>query len=133
MVDVSKLQFYSEDVSDKIAMFSSNTDSSGSGIGIQGKMTAAAPSDPSQVATTIASIANPYGKKCLMTLSWSLDGISYFPQNQPAYYYNAGYSGYYWQALGFGGCSDSTIYFGVDSQYTASQTIYFQFALDSPT
>jgi len=133
MADVTKLQFYSEDVTDKIAVYSTNDDSSGSGIGIKGSMTAVAPASPADIATTIATIPNPYGKRCLMTLSWSLDGVNYFPQNQPAYYYNATFASYFWQALGFGGCSDSTIYFGTDSQFTSNQTVYFIFALDSPT
>lgn len=132
MVDATKVQFYSGDVTDKIAVFSTNTDSSSNGIGIQGSMTAVA-GVPSVGALTTANIPNPYGKRCLMTLSWSLDAVNYYPMNQPAYYYNATDASYYWQAEAFGGCSDSTIYFGVFSQYTANQTVYFQFALDSPS
>lgn len=131
--NLDKIAYTNVFPSDKVAMYSTTTDSSGSGIGIGGSMTAVAPSSASVTQTTIASLANPYGRKCLMTLSWSLDKLNWYPQNMPIFYFNSTDKSYYWQALAFGGCSDDTIYFGVDSQYTSDQTIYFQFALDSPT
>lgn len=131
-VDETKLQLYSGSTTDKIAVFSSKTDSSG--IGTNATATIGPVVDPTDTPEVrMFSIDNPYGKKCLMTLSWSPDGVSYYPQNQPVYYYNATFSGYYWKALGFGGCSDSKIYFGISTQYNDTQNVYFQFALDSPT
>ena len=133
-IDPSKVQFSTLDQVDKIAMYSSTTDSSGGGIGIGAQATIAAATAPVFNPTVyMFNIPNPYGKRCLMTLSWSPDGVNYYPQNVPVFYFNATDLSYYWKALGFGGCSDSTIYFGVTTQYTSSQTIYFQFALDSPT
>jgi hypothetical protein len=131
MVNLAKLNFYSGDTTDKIAVYSLTDDSSG--IGKAANMDIPAADSPDSPQVFIASLDNPYGKKCLMTLSWSVDNVNFYPQNTPIYYYNATFAGYYWRALGFGGCSDDKIYFGCTTSYDSAQTIYFQFALDSPT
>lgn len=133
IANYDKIAFTSYFSNDKVAMYSTLTDSSGEGIGIGASLIATAPASAEDIQLTTASIPNPYGRRCLMTLSWSLDRINFYPMNTPIFYFNATFQEYLWQALAFGGCSDSTIYFGVDSQYTSSQTVYFQFALDSPT
>lgn len=132
-VDATKTQMETTHQVDKVAMYSSTTDSSGDGIGIGGSFVAAAASSLPFTTITTASVPNPYGKKCLMTLSWSVDNINYHPMNVPIFYFNASYNSYFWRALAAGGCSDDTIYFSVTSQYDQDQIIYFQFALDSPT
>jgi hypothetical protein len=119
-LDVTKVQFETVNDVDKIAYNSS------------GSLTAAAASPPS-ANVTVATIANPYGKRCLMTFSWSLDNVNFYPMNVPIFYYNSSNLEYQWQALGFGGCSDSLIYLCCTTQYGSPQTIYVQFAVDSPT
>lgn len=119
-LDVTKVRFETINDVDKIAYSAA------------GSLTANAASPPLSNVTT-ATIANPYGKKCLMTLSWSLDNVNFYPTNVPIFYYNASQQGYLWQALGFGGCSDSLIYLSCTSQYGSAQTVYVQFAVDSPT
>lgn len=119
-LDVTKAQFETVNDVDKIAYNAS------------GSLTATAASPPSSTVTT-ATIPNPYGKRCLMTLSWSLDNINYYPTNVPIFYYNSGLQSYLWQALGFGGCSDSSIYLCCTTQYGSPQTVFIQFAVDSPT
>lgn len=129
--DVLKSQFISTHQVDKVALYSTMED--GLGYTARGTLAVGTPADPVFGGVYWASVANPYGRKCLMTLSWSVDGVNFYPQNVPLFYYNATHLAYYWQALGFGGCSDSLVYLACTTQYTADQTMYVQFALDSPT
>lgn len=129
-VDATKTQFSTTYEVDKIALYSTTTD--GQGYTSGASITVGAAALPSTTVFT-GSVANPYGKKCLPTLCWSLDGVNFYPQNVPIFYFNATYASYFWRALAFMGCSDSTLYVGVTSQYGSSQTIYIQLALDSPT
>lgn len=131
-LDPTKIQFATVDFVDKVPIYSTKTDNSGGVIGSDGFLSALAASPPnSQV--TYATITNPYGKRCLITLSWSLDHVNYYPVNVPIFYYDAVHAEYLWQAVGFAGCSDSLIYLCCTSQYGSPQTVYMQFALDSPT
>lgn len=130
LANQSKVLYTSYFNADKIAVYSSKTDSSGIGAGGSLAVVAATPPDNS---ITVATIANPYGRKCLPTMSWSLDDTNFYPMNIPIYYYNATFQEYLWQALGFMGCSDSLIYICCTTAYGSAQTMYVQFALDSPT
>jgi len=131
-VDPTKVQFSSTYIVDKIAMYSTKED--GQGYTSNGNITIPAASGLPFADVDYITIANPYGRKCLITLSWSLDGINYYPQNVPIFYFNVAHNSYYWRALSFGGCSDSTLVLGITTQYDVGpQTIYLQFALDSPS
>lgn len=133
-LDPTKAQFTTTLAVDKIPVYSTKTD--GQGFGGNASMSVGVVQGNANVTTTIyiATLVNPYGKRCLVTFSWSLDGVNYYPQNIPIYYFNATYQEFLWQALGFGGCSDSTVYFCCSTQYdVAPQTMYLQIALDSPT
>lgn len=115
---------------DKVAVYSTKDSSSGIGAGGSLSVTAGVPPNNSVV---YASIPNPYGRKGLMTMSWSLDNVNYYPANVPIFYYNATFASYLWQALGFMGCSDSLIYICCTTAFGSAQTMYVQFAMDSPT
>jgi hypothetical protein len=115
---------------DKIATYSSKDDSSGIGSG--GYLSVLAGTPPTY-SITYATIANPYEKRCLITMSWSLDNLNFYPMNVPIFYYDAGSASYLWQALGYMGCSDSLIYIACTNSYGSAQNMYVQFALDSPT
>jgi hypothetical protein len=117
---------------DKVAVYSSKDDGSGSGIGSGGSLAVPA-GTPNTYSITYATVANPYGKRCLPTLSWSLDNVNYYPVNVPIFYFNATFQQYLWQALGFAGCSDDLIYLCCTNSYGSAQTMYMQFALDSPS
>ena len=117
---------------DKVAMYSVTNDAS-EPLLPNTRATLGAASGLPFASVAVASITNPYGRKCLPTLSWSPDGTNYYPMNVPVFYYNATYMQYMWQALSFAGCSDSLIYIGFTTQYNASQTLYIQYAFDSPT
>lgn len=131
-LDPTKIQFETVDHVDKIAVYSTMLDSSGFGIGADGYLNVNASSHDDYLVTH-ASIPNPYGKRCLPTMSWSLDHANYYPANVPIFFYDSVNQGYYWQALGFVGCSDSSIYLCCTSAYGSTQKMYIQFALDSPT
>lgn len=131
IVDPTKTQFSTTYEVDKIALYSTKED--GQGYTANGSIAVGPANSLPFAEIYYASIANPYGRKCLFTLSWSVDNINYYPQNVPLFYFNGSYNSYFWQALAFGGCSDELVYVAVTTQYTAAQTVYLQFALDSPT
>lgn len=130
-LDPTKVQYSSLDIVDKIPVYSTKTD--GQGLGINGSLAVGAASALPSSSIFVGTVANPYGRKCLVTMSWSLDGTNYYPMNTPTFYFNATFSSYFFQALGFAGCSNSLIYIACTTQYTSAQTMYFQIALDSPT
>lgn len=131
-VDPTKTQFASAYTIDKIAAYSSLTDSYPNSVGVG--LSYSIPGSGLQTPTyTLQSIANPYSKRCLTNLSWSIDGASFYDQDDQLYYYNAGHASEFTQMGVICGCSDSTIYFFFQSSYTATQTVYLQFAIDSPT
>jgi len=133
-LDPTKVQFTTVYQVDKIPVYSTKTD--GQGLSSHGALAVGTVTGPASFTTSIyvGRVTNPYGRKCLMTLSWSLDDTNYYPSNVPIFYFNGTYNEYLWQALGFSGCSDSTIYICCSTQYdVAPQTMYLQLALDSPT
>ncbi len=82
---------------------------------------------------TTKTLPNPYGKRLLTTFSWSVDGANYYDQGAQLYYFSSFNQQWLVQMQAYCGCSDSTIYFSFGSQYTANQTVYIQFAVDSTT
>lgn len=121
-LDRSKVQFFSGDTIDKIVAYSSKTDSSSPSIPIDITYTVGA-GGPLTPVFLLKSIPNPYGKRCIPNLSWSLDGLNYYDQiDQP----NATT-----QVSVVCGCSDTTIYFYIQNQSTSSQTVHIQFAIDT--
>lgn len=133
-IDVSKIQFTTLYDVDKIPVYSTVAD--GQGLSANGSLAVGPVIGAASTTTSVyvATVANPYGRKCLPTMSWSIDGVNYYPVNVPIFYFNPTYQEYLWQALGFVGCSDSTIYICASTQYDVGpQTMHVQFALDSPT
>lgn len=129
LANQSKINYTSYFNADKIAVYSSKTDSSG--IGADGVLTVL-PASPPDFNVSFAQIPNPYGHRCLPTMSWSLDGINYYPVNVPIFYFNTTNQEYEWQALGFMGCSDTFITICCTTQFGTTQSMHVQFALDSP-
>ena len=132
-VDATKVQFAAPAYNiDKIAAYSTPTDSYPNSVGIG--LSYSIPGSGSTFPTnTLKSITNPYGKRCFTTLSWSIDGTNFYNQGTSLFYYNGGAASIYTQMQVFCGCSDSLIYFYFSSSYTSNQTVYLQFAVDSPT
>jgi hypothetical protein len=129
-VDPTKTQFASEYNVDKIAAYSTITDSSPSSVGIG--LNYSIPGSGSFFPTyTLESIPNPYGKKCLTNLSWSIDGASFYDQDAQLPYYNSSSMEQLVQMGVQCGCSNSEIYFFFQSSYTSTQTVYLQFAIDN--
>jgi hypothetical protein len=129
--DPTKINFYSGFPIDKITAYSSTTGSSPSSVPVNISYSIAG--DPTNGVFVIESIANPYGKKCLTNLSWSVDGINYYDQDAQLQYYNASQHLNLTQMQVQCGCSDANIYFSFTSFYTSTQTVYLQFAIDSIT
>lgn len=130
-IDQTKVQFASPAYNiDKISSYSIVTDSFPSSV-----PSALSYSIPAALAGvyTLQSMANPYGKRCIPNVSFSLDGVSFYDQGTSVPYYNATSKQLQVQMRVNGGCSDSTIYLAFYSEYTATQTVYVQFAMDSPT
>lgn len=133
IVDPTKTQFASPAfLIDKIAAYSSQTDSfpNSVGFGISYSIPGSGSAFPTY---TLKSITNPYGKKCLPNLSWSVDGVDFYDQDAELFYFNGGAMAAYTQMGVQCGCSDSTIYFFFQSSFTSNQTVYIQFAIDSLT
>ena len=129
--DDTKLQFYSGLVADKIAAYSMTADSSPPTV--SSAISYSIPGSGLSIPDfTLNSLANPYGKKCLTTLIWSLDNVNWYDQDDSLGYVN-GAAGFQVKMQVSCGCSDSTIYFFFQSSYTSTQTVYIQFALDSPS
>jgi hypothetical protein len=133
-IDPAKVQFNSLDQVDKAPVYSLLGDSSGIGSNANAVVGTVIGPASSNSTVYMATLTNPYQKRCLMTLSWSIDRVNFYPANVPIFYFNPTYNMYLWRCLTFGGCSDSTVYVGFTTQYdVANQTVYVQFALDSPT
>ena len=131
-VDLTKLQFDSSEAVDKIAVYSTSTDASTGALPHYKATIPAAVSPPNSTIYT-GTVSNPYGKRGLLTISWSLDTTNWYPENVPIYYFNTANNVYAWRMLVFGGCSDSTIYFGFNTQSDTSTLVYLQFAMDIPS
>lgn len=132
-IDPSKIQMSTIYQVDKIPVYTTKDD--GQGLTSHGTLAVPAVIGPAVGGSVfVAQVANPYKRKCLPTFSWSLDDVNYYPMNVPIFYFNPTFNEYLWQALGFAGCSDTTIYLGATTQYDVGpQTMYLQLALDSPT
>lgn len=133
-VDDSKLAFYSGYPIDKIFAYTIIADSFPSGT-LTKNLSATIPAGLSlpDETTFVATLPNPYGKRGLVTLSWSFDGINYVPQNTQIQYFNNTFASFLTQMTCAGGCDDNLITILATTAYTAPQTIYFQFAVDTPT
>lgn len=121
-VDPTKVQFAVPAFTiDKIAAYSTPTDSFPSSV--SANISYSITGGGGFPAYTLKSITNPYGNKCLPTLSWSTDDTNWYDQDA--------------QDTDFTivscGCSDTTIYFFFNAQYSGSKTIFIQFAIDSIT
>lgn len=134
-VDITKVQFATPAYTiDKIATYADGQGNSWpSGTPINLHYDIPGSGIPDTPTYTLQSIPNLYTKRLLTTLSWSLDNVNYYDQGVPVFYYNATDMLFGTQMQIFCGCSDSTIYFQFVSSFTATQTVYLQFALDSPT
>ena len=132
-VDLSKLQFVAPLYPvDKIAVYSSSTSASNNDIAGAGlAYSILGSSTTSTTLTTVQTIKNPYGRKCLTNAVFSLNGTNWYDQNTALEYYNSTERSPGLRMSMFCGCSDSTIYFVFNSQYTSTQTVYVQFAVDS--
>lgn len=121
-VDPTKTQFAAPAfIIDKIPVYSTPTDCypSSVGIGLSYSITGGGGSP----AYTLESITNPYGIKCLTSLSWSEDGLNWYDQDDTGT-----------DATNVScGCNATTIYFFFEAQFTGTKTIYVQFAIDSIT
>ena len=122
------IQFASEYPIDKIAAYSSLSDVYPASVpaNISYSITGSGTSSPSY---TLKSIANPYGKRCLPSLTWSLDGTNWYDQDDVL----IDTSTLFIKMQVSCGCSDSTIYFFFVSSFAGTQTVNIQFAVDSPT
>ena len=122
--------FTTETNVDKIAAYSTQTDSYPTSVGV-GYSYSIPGSSTFTPAYTMESIPNPYGKKWLTNLSWSGDGASFYDQDAILPYYNVANQSQFTQMGVTCGCSNSTIYFFFQSSYTSTQTVYLQFAIDN--
>ena len=130
LTNQDKVRYTSYFPADKLAIYSTQYESSGIGTGGALYVYAGSPS-ASQV--SVGTLPNPYGTKLLPTMTWSLDGTNFYTANTPIFYYNAIHAVFAWQCLGFMGCDENYIYFGATSQYESDQIMYVNFALDSIT
>jgi hypothetical protein len=129
---IADAQFGSDFVIDKIQSWSTPSDAS---PGLLAGYKITVPADPS-IPTVVAgagSITNPYGKRGLPTVTWSIDQTNWYPNGGQILYYNAANAEYITQVASYITCSDTTITFVIYTGYTAAQTVYFQLAIDNPT
>jgi hypothetical protein len=116
---------------DKIAAYSSQVDSSPASVPTS--VSYSIPGGYPGLGYNLATIPNPYGKKCLTNMSWSVDGADYYDQDDQLQYYNATQQSMLIQMQVFCGCDNNTIYFFFQNTYTSTQTVYIIFAIDSIT
>lgn len=131
-LNVADAQFASDFNIDKIQSWSTQTDSSSDLLSGYHITIPADPSIPAVVAGT-GTITNPYGKRGLPNITWSLDKVNWYPNGGQIIYFNSDHFLYMTQVAAYIACSDTTITFVVFTGYTAPQTLYFQLAIDNPT
>lgn len=68
-------------------------------------------------------IVNPYGRKCFITLAWSVDNVNFYPAE--------GYTAVSQPYTANAWVSDSTIYIYLTNSSGGTVTFYTRFALDS--
>jgi len=86
----------------------------------------------------LETIPNPYGQKCFVAASYSVDGVNFYDQSMFIYYF---FNSFNPQVLSFSvdvGCSDSTIYFFLTNGLEVggspvSQTVTIRFAIHTLT
>lgn len=105
LTNVDKLRFCSIFPSDKIVYENTYSQSLATG------------------SSTTATLENPYGRKCFITLAWSVDNINFYPAD--------GYSAYARLYTANGWVSDSTIGIYLENTSGGTVTFYVRFALDS--
>jgi hypothetical protein len=131
MIDVSQVQFSSEFTIDKIQSWSSTTDAS-EGLAAHYTFTIPADSILPDLAAGTGSITNPYGRRGLPTVTWSIDQVNWYPTGGQILYYNGTFASYFTQIAVYLVTTDSQITFVVTTGYTSSQQVYVQFAVDNP-
>lgn len=131
-VNTDLTYFFSGAPIDKIQSWSNTTDSSpGLLVGYRFSIPAN-PSPGSGLQAGTGSTANPYGKRGLPHLSWSIDQVNWYSTGAQIIYFNSSLQGYVTQIAMYLVCSDSTLTFVAITGYTLPQTIYIQFAVDNP-
>lgn len=73
--------------------------------------------------STTATLENPYGRKCLITLAWSIDNVNFYPAG--------GYTAVSQPYTANAWVSDSTIYIYLTNSSGGTVTFYTRFALDT--
>ena len=129
--NVSAAQFGSDFAIDKIQSWSTQTDASS---GLQPGYSVGVPvctSIPAPQSGT-GTISNPYGRRGLPNLTWSLDKVNWYPNGGQILYFNSDHQEYITQVALYATCSDSTITIVVTTGYTSPQTVYLQLAVDNP-
>lgn len=71
------------------------------------------------------TVANPYGKKCFITLSWSIDNVNFYP----AQAYTDGTAPY----TANGWVDASNVYIYLENFSAGTVTIYVKYILDTIT
>jgi hypothetical protein len=120
-VDPTKTQFASAWTIDKIPAYSTPTDCYPTSVGIGISYSITGGGGP--ITYTLKTITNPYGKKCLTSMSWSEDGTNWYDQDDNGTD----------ATIVACGCNANNIYFFFGAQYSGARTIYIQFAIDSPS
>lgn len=131
MIAVDQVQFSSEFNVDKIQTWSSAVDSSGIGAGFH--LTVPANTSLPTLLEATGSLSNPYGKKGLPTITWSLDQQNWYPTGGQIIYFDPVHAQYTTQVAVYMAVTNSLITFVVTTGLNAPQTIYLQFAVDNPT
>lgn len=116
--NVSQLQFYSGYPIDKIVVQDTAT------------YTVVAPTLPARE-QVLETIANPYGAKCLIQASWSIDNTNFNSTLTQLQYYNNTEMQPTLKASVNCGCDDSNIYFFLTNGFTSNLTFNINYTLYS--
>jgi hypothetical protein len=109
-VDITKLQFSSDYVADKM-VYESDVISYSVGA----------------TTATTKTVTNPYGIKAFVTMIWSVDGTNYVPmQSTVSSNYVTQYTANAW-------CDASNVYLYLENNTNGALTFYLKFVLDSIT
>lgn len=125
-VDITKLQYYSGYPIDKITVEDTTSYSMAGAGGLSTN-------------TSLQTVTNPFGQRCLSTCSYSVDNINFYDQNTALPFFSTFHQTYLTQMQVQCGSSDTTIYFFLQSNYQdgagnpLTQTVYINYALDFPT
>lgn len=118
-VDRTKLGFYSGDPIEKIVQEDT----------LSYTVAAGTPSDIPPYPGVLKTVTNTYGKKCLSSVSWSIDGSNFNSSRDSINYTNGTLHELVTKASVNCGVYATTVYFYIVNNYTSSLTFTINYAL----